>query len=178
MTENSISTLALVLCLAPGILHSAEVAYPLLVRWLANYVLPFFEPGLPKGSNKNLTGNEQMAMLEAALSAAPKEKKTAAEDYIFVLLFEQRQGALAFLSVIAGAVYGMQLPLEDRAVLHLLLLVMSVLFMLVNANHAGISFLGHHPKISRNGRNVGIVFSFFWLASSVLNYLAFTYASV
>jgi len=176
MTENTISILALALCMAPGILHSVEVAYPLLARWLANYILPLFEPGLPKGSNKQLTGNEQIAMLDAALLAAPKEKKTAAEDYIFVLLFEQRQGALAFLSVIAGAVYGLQLPLEDRAVLHLLLLVMSVLFMLVNANHAGIPFLGKHPKVSRNGRNVGVVFSVFWLAASVLNYLAFTYS--
>ena len=117
-------------------------------------------------------------MLDAALSAAPTEKKTSAEDYIFVLLFEQRQGALAFLSVIAGIVYGMLLPLNDRDVLHLLLLVMSVLFMLVNANHAGIPFLGKHPKVSRNGRNVGIVLSVFWLAASVLNYLAFTYASI
>jgi hypothetical protein len=178
MTENSISTLALALCMAPGILHSVEVAYPLLARWLANYVLPFFAPGLPKGSSNNLTGNEQIAMLDAALLAVSKEKKTAAEDYIFVMLFEQRQGALAFLSIIVGAVYGMQLPLGDRAVLHLVLLVMSVLFMLVNANHAGIPFLGKHPKVSRNGRNVGIVFSVFWLAASVLNYLAFTYALV
>lgn len=177
MTENSISILAVALCMAPGILHSVEVAYPMLARWLANYVLPLFEPGLPKGS-KQLTAHEQTAMLDAALMAAPKEKKTAAEDYIFVLLFEQRQGALAFLSVIAGAVYSMQLPLEDRAVLHLLLLVMSVLFTLVNANHAGIPFLGKHPKVSRNGRNVGIVFSVFWLTASVLNYLAFSYASI
>ena len=37
MTENSISTLALALCFAPGVLHSVEVAYPLLARWIANY---------------------------------------------------------------------------------------------------------------------------------------------
>ena len=117
-------------------------------------------------------------MLDAALLAAPKEKKTAAEDYIFVLLFEQRQGALAFLSVIAGVIYGLQMYLEDRAALHLVLLVMSVLFMLVNANHAGVPFLCKHPKVSRNGRNVGVVFSIFWLAASVLNYLAFLYASM
>jgi hypothetical protein len=178
MTENSISILALALGFAPGILHSVEVVYPLLVRWLVNYVLPLFGPGLPKGSSQNLTAKDQIAMLDAALSAAPKAKRTAAEDYIFVMLFEERQGSLAFLSVIAGAVYAMQLPLDDRAVLHLLLLVMSVMFMLVNANHAGIPFLGKHPKVSRNGRNVGIVLSVFWLAASVLNYLAFTYASI
>ena len=166
------------MCMAPGILHSVEVVFPLLARWVANYVLPFFGPGLPKGSDKNLTRNDQMVMLDAALSAAPQEKKTSAEDYIFVMLFEQRQGSLAFLSIIAGAIYGLQLPIDDRAVLHLLLLVMSVMFMLVNANHAGIPFLGKHPKVSRNGRNVGIVFSGFWLAASVLNYLAFTYASM
>ncbi len=94
------------------------------------------------------------------------------------MLFEERQGSLAFLSVIAGAVYAMQLPLDDRAVLHLLLLVMSVMFMLVNANHAGTPFLGKNPKVSRNGRNVGIVLSVFWLAASILNYLAFTYVSI
>jgi len=178
MREIQISTLAMALGLAPAILHSVEVAYPLLVRWLVNYLLPLFGPGLPKGSSQNLTSKDQIAMLDAAISAAPKAKRTAAEDYIFVMLFEERQGSLAFLSITAGVVYGMQLPLDDRAVLHLLLLVMSVMFMLVNANHAGIPFLGKHPKVSRNGRNVGIVLSVFWLAASVLNYLAFTYASI
>jgi hypothetical protein len=64
MTENSISTLALAMCMAPGILHAIEVAYPLLARWLANYVLSLFEPGLP-GASKQLTGNERIAMLES-----------------------------------------------------------------------------------------------------------------
>jgi predicted SnoaL-like aldol condensation-catalyzing enzyme len=50
--------------------------------------------------------------------------------------------SLAFLSVIAGAVYAMQLPLDDRAVLHLLLLVMSVMFI--------CQLSGKHPKVSRN----------------------------
>jgi hypothetical protein len=177
MTENSISTLALVLCMVPGILHSVEVIYPMLVRWIINYVLPFFEPGVPKGENQ-LTHDEQIGMLDAALSAVSEEKKTAAKDYIFILLFEQRQGSLAFISVVVGAAYGMQFALEERAILHLLLLVMSVLFTLVNANHAGISFLGKHPKVSRNGKNVGIVFSVFWLLAAVLNYLAFSYASI
>ena len=43
---------------------------------------------------------------------------------------------------------------------------------------AGVTLLGHHPKVSHNGRNVGIVFVPFWLASTVLNYLAFTAAPV
>ena len=176
MTENSISLLALAIGMVPGILHSLEVAYPMLARLIVNYVLPLFEPGLPKGKNQ-MTAHEQTAMLDAALSSVPEEKKTAAKDYIFLLLFEQRQNSLAFLSVIAAIIYGWQLPLEDRAVLHFLLLVMSALFTLVNANHAGIPFLGHHPKVSRNGRNVGIMFAPIWLASTVLNYLAFTYAS-
>lgn len=176
MTENSISTLALVLCAIPGILHSLEVIYPMLARLIVNYVLPFFEPGLPKAKNQ-MTAAEQTAMLDAAIASVPEEKKTAAKDYIFLLLFEQRQNSLALWAVIAGIIYGFQLPLDERATLHFLLLVMSALFTLVNANHAGIPFFGHHPKVSRNGRNVGIVFVPFWLASTVLNYLAFTYAS-
>ncbi len=173
MDENTVSTIAMALCLAPGVLHSLEVAYPTLARLIVNYVLPFFEPGLPRGKDQ-MTKQEQFAMLDAALASAPKEKKTAAEDYIFLILFEQRQGSLAFLSVIAGIIYGLSLPLKERAVLHLVLLVLSILFMLVNANHAGIPFLGNHPKVSRNGRNVGIVFTGFWLAATILNYMAFT----
>jgi hypothetical protein len=176
MSENSISTLAFILCVIPGILHSLEVAYPMLARLIVNYVLPLFEPDLPKGKHQ-MTAHEQTAMLDAAIASAPEEKKAAAKDYIFLLLFEQRQNSLAFFSVIAGIIYGWQLPLGERETLHFLLLVMSVLFTLVNANHAGIPFLGHHPKVSKNGRNVGIVFVPFWLASTVLNYLAFTYAS-
>lgn len=90
MNEIQISTLALAMCMAPGILHSVELAYPILARWLANYVLPFFEPGLPK-SSQHINLNEQINMLDAAIEAAPKKKKTAAEDYIFVLLFEQKE---------------------------------------------------------------------------------------
>ena len=48
--------------------------------------------------------------------------------------------------------------------------------MLVNANHAGIPFLGNHPKVSRIGKNVGIVFTPFWLVVAVLNWLAFYYS--
>lgn len=176
MTENSISTLALVLCAIPGILHSVEVVYPMLARLIVNYVLPLFEPGLPKARNQ-MTATEQTAMLNAAIASVPEEKKTAAKDYIFLLLFEQRQNSLALWAVIAGIIYAFQLPLGERETLHFLLMVMSALFALVNANHAGIPFLGHHPKVSRNGRNVGIVFVPFWLASTVLNYWAFMYAS-
>jgi len=173
MSPQTLSLIAMAICLLPGILHSIEVVFPMLARLIVNYVLPFFEPGLPKAQNQ-LTAQEQMGMLDAALHSVPKEKQTAAQDYVFLLLFEQRQNSLAFLSVIAAIVYGMQLPLETRSILHFLLLVMSALFTLVNANHAGIPFLGHHPKVSRNGRNVGIVFAPIWLTSTVLNYWAFS----
>ncbi|MCF8450920.1 MAG: hypothetical protein K9G49_13695 [Taibaiella sp.] len=176
MSQNSISTIALVLCAIPGILHSIEVVYPMLARLIVNYVLPLFEPAFPKAKNQ-ISAKEQTAMLDAAIASVSEEKKTAAKDYIFLLLFEQRQNSLALWAVITGIIYAFQLPLQERDILHFLLMVMSVLFTLVNANHAGIPFLGHHPKVSKNGRNVGIVFVPFWLASTVLNYLAFTYAS-
>lgn len=54
---------------------------------------------------------------------------------------------------------------------------MAVLFALVNANHAGVPFLGRHPRVSRHGRNVGIVFAAFWAAAAGLNGLAFLGAS-
>lgn len=53
MSPNTISTIAFVLCMIPGILHSIEVAFPMLARLIVNYVLPFFEPGLPKGVSNN-----------------------------------------------------------------------------------------------------------------------------
>ncbi|MFK7927048.1 MAG: hypothetical protein AB8H79_02580 [Myxococcota bacterium] len=48
-----------------------------------------------------------------------------------------------------------------------------MLFALVNANHAGVPGLGHHPRVSRDGRNVGILFTPFWITAAVLNVLAF-----
>lgn len=122
----------------------------------------------------SLTDDEQLMMLDAALDAAPKEKKTAASDYVFLLLFEQRQGSLAFIAVVAGVIYGLTSTLVERNALHLVLGVMAVLFMLVNANHAGIGFLGRHPRVSRHGRNVGIVFAPFWAVTATLNWLAFS----
>ena len=154
-------------------LHAAEAAFPLLARWIVNYVLPFFGPGRPTQEG-SLTNDEQLAMLDAAVDAVPDAKKPAASDYVFLMLFEQRQGSLAFFSVVVGVIYGLTLTLAERHPLHLLLVVMSALFMLVNANHAGIRFLGHHPRVSRHGRHVGIVFAPFWAAATVLNVLAFT----
>lgn len=173
MNDSTISTIALLLCLAPGALHSFEVVLPLLARWIVNYVLPFFGPALPNKAG-SLTKNEQLTMLDAAVDAAPAAKKEAATDYVFLMLFEQRQGSLAFLAVIVGVVYGLTLTLVERNPLHLVLAVMSALFMLVNANHAGIRFLGYHPRVSRHGRHVGIVFAPFWAVAAVLNVLAFS----
>ena len=177
MAETLVSGIGLILCLAPAFVHAVELFRPLWARWVVNWVLPFFAPGLPRPSC-SLTHIDQIAMLDAALDAAPKDKARAGADYIFLMLFEQRQGALAFIAVAAGVVYGLTLPLAERHALHFVFGVMSLLFMLVNANHAGASFLGHHPKISRNGRNVGFVFTGFWAGAALLNYLGFAAATV
>lgn len=176
MSDLTVSTIALTLCLAPGVLHLVEVAFPLLARWIVNFVLPFFGGPLPSRA-RSLTGDEQLAMLDAAIDTAPEAKKEAAADYVFLLLFEQRQNALAFISVIVGIVYGLTLPLAERGLLHLILIVVSALFTLVNLNHAGIPLLGHHPRVSRHGRNVGIVFSAFWALATALNVLSYSAAT-
>ena len=172
MNDSMISTLGLLLCLAPGLVHGAEMVSPMLSRWVVNFVLPFFGPGAPRAESF-LTQNEQLAMLDAARKAGSKGKDTAADDYLCLMLFEQRQGGIAFLSVMVGALYGLGLSLDDRVALHLMFAVMSVLFALVNANHAGIPGLGHHPRVTRHGRNVGILFAPFWIGAAVLNILAF-----
>ncbi len=115
-------------------------------------------------------------MLDAALEAAPNEKKKNANDYLFVLLFEQRQGAIGFIAVAAGAIYGLTLGLVERNPLHLVFGVVAVLMMLINANQADwLPFLSKHPKVSPNGKNVGIVFTPIWLVVALLNWLAFSY---
>ncbi|MEO0749804.1 MAG: ATP-binding cassette domain-containing protein, partial [Pseudomonadota bacterium] len=45
------------------------------------------------GEPDALVLDEQMAMLDAAVRAAPQGKARAGEDYVFLLMFEQRQGA-------------------------------------------------------------------------------------
>jgi len=176
MDQITISNIALALCCVPAVVHSVELINPTLVKYLVNWVISLFAPGLPD-KKQFITKNDQLNMLDAAIAAAPDEKKTSAKDYIFVLLFDQRQNALAFTSIMVGAIAAMNLPLEGRSTFHLMFLVLSVLFTLVNANHAGFMPFGHHPRVSRNGKHVGIVFSVFWIVSSMLNYLAFTNAA-
>lgn len=171
-----ISSLGLLLCLAPGLVHGAEMLSPMLSRLVVNHVLPFFGPGLPR-TESALSYGDQIKILDAATDAAPTGKETSASDYIFLLLFEQRQGGIAYLSAAAAILYGLGLSPEARAPLHFLFAVMSVLFTLVNANHAGFPGLGHHPRVSPHGRNVGFVFTPFWTAAAVLNVMAFLEAS-
>lgn len=177
MSENSISFLAMALSIIPVALHCIEVLFPMQARWIVNWVLPFF--GLKTPNSKTaLSKDEQLTMLDAALNASPKDKLTNAKDYLFLLLFEQRQGAIGFTAVAVGAIYGMGLELAARQPLHLVFGVVAVLMMLVNANQAGdLPFFGKHPRVSNHGRYVGIVFTPFWLVVTVLNYLAFTNVS-
>lgn len=176
MSPTLASSLGLLLCLAPALVHAVEVFRPLWARWVVNWVLPIFAPGLPRPDTA-LGHDEQLAMLDAALDAAPPDKAPAGADYIFLLLFEQRQGALAFIAVAAGVLYGLTLPVADRHALHLVFGIMAALFALVNANQAGIPGLGHHPRVSRNGRNVGLLFAPFWAAAAVLNALGYAAAA-
>ena len=173
MSEIQISTLGLALSIIPVTLHGIEVLFPLQSRMIVNWVLPFF--GLKSPISKiALTKDEQLTMLDAALSASPKEKNNNAKDYIFLLLFEQRQGAIGFIAIAVGAIYGMGIELVLRQPLHLLFGVVAVLMMLANANQARfLPFFGKHPRVSKHGRNVGIVFTPFWLVVALLNLSAF-----
>lgn len=175
MSDTTISTIGLLLCLAPALVHGVEMASPLLARFVTNLVLPWFGPGVPDAKTA-LIESEQLVMLDAARGAAPAAKSETGDDYVFLLLFEQRQGALAFISLAVGALYGLSLSLDAREPLHLLFSVMAALFAVVNANHAGVPGLGRHPRISRRGRNVGILFAPFWIVAAVLNVIAFTAA--
>lgn len=176
MNDIQISTLGLLLSVVPVTIHGIELLFPMQARWIANWVLPFFGLKTPKGSIA-LNQEEQLKMLDAALDVAPKEKETNAKDYLFILLFEQRQGAIGFIAVAAGAMYGLTLGLVERNPLHFVFWVVAALMMLINANQAGwLPFFGKHPRISKHGKNVGIVFTPFWLLVAVLNWLAFNYA--
>lgn len=100
----------MVLCIIPVKLHGIEALFPMQAQWIVNWVLLFF--GLKSPSSKTaLTQTEQLTMLDAALNASPKDKLTNAKDCIFLLLFEQRRGAICFIAVAIGAVYGMSIEL-------------------------------------------------------------------
>lgn len=175
MNELTISSLGLVLLIVPVLVHGIELLFPTQARWVVNWVLPFFAPMLPNRS-RSLQLSEQLAMLDAALEAAPAEKKRAGEDYVFLLMFEQRQGAICFAAAALGAVYGLTLGLDGRDALHFVFGVIAVLMTLVNANQAGFPFFGDHPKVSTNGKHVGYAFTPFWAAAAALNWVGFTYA--
>ncbi|MEL7100257.1 MAG: hypothetical protein AAGM84_15640 [Pseudomonadota bacterium] len=175
MTEMTISSLGLILLIVPVVVHGIEVLYPTQARWVVNWVLPFFAPMLPNRSS-SLQLDEQMAMMDAAIEAAPADKKRAGQDYVFLLMFEQRQGAIGFAAAALGALYGLSLGIADRDALHFVFGVIAILMTLVNANQAGLPVFGHHPKLSTNGKHVGFVFTPFWAVATALNWLGFVYA--
>ena len=175
MPELTISSLGLILLIVPVLVHGIEVLYPTQARWVVNWVLPFFAPMLPNRSS-SLQLDEQMMMMDAAIEAAPADKKRAGQDYVFLLMFEQRQGAICFTAAALGALYGLTSGIADRDALHLVFGVIAALMMLVNANQAGLPIFGHNPKISTNGKHVGFVFAPFWATAATLNGLGFSYA--
>ncbi|MEJ8563561.1 hypothetical protein QTO30_21515 [Yoonia sp. GPGPB17] len=175
MPELTISSLGLILLIVPVLVHGIELLYPTQARWVVNWVLPFFAPMLPNRSS-SLQLDEQMMMMDAAIEAAPADKKRAGQDYVFLLMFEQRQGAICFAAAALGALYGLTSGIADRDVLHLVFGVIAALMMLVNANQAGLPIFGHNPKISTNGKHVGFVFAPFWATAATLNGLGFSYA--
>lgn len=157
MSPNLISTLGLLKCVAPVIVHAPEVISPMLARWITNYLLPFFGLRLPCRRNA-LTRDEMLVMLDAARDAGPKGKEVMSSDYISVILFEGRQISQVSWSLAATVLYGLTLGLDARVPLHFMCGLLSVLFMIVNLNHAGLPGLGEHPRVSRHGRNVGLFF--------------------
>lgn len=164
------SSAGLLLIVVPAALHGPEAFFPFYSRVIVDWVLPFFTFQLPPGT---LSYMDQSAMLEAALNAVRPEKTHLAADYLFLLTFEQRQGAIGFLAAAATSFYGMSLPVEERKPIHFMFMVMSLLMALANANHAGLSFLGVNPMVTTTGRNIGISFTPFWIACLVFNYLGF-----
>ncbi|MFK7804818.1 MAG: hypothetical protein AB8G95_24510 [Anaerolineae bacterium] len=176
-TLTLLSSIGLILSIIPVTLHGIEVLFPMLSRWISNWVLPFFGLKMPSQASA-LTESEQIEMFDAAIRATPKEKQTNVNDYLFLLLFEQRQGAIGFIAVAAGAIYGVTLGLAERNPLHLVFGIVAVLMMLVNANQAGWLPFGKHPRVSQHGKNVGIIFTPFWAVIAALNWLAFTYTII
>lgn len=143
---------------------------------LRNFWLPPFTFNLPRQLSPELAINyeEQLKMMDAFLAAAPMEKKECAKDLLFIMLFETRQGAAAFIAAAAAGTYGFALPLEQRHPLHFLFFVLSMIMAAANANHGFSVPFGNHPHISVNGWAVGTLFTPFWLASAYCNWVGFT----
>lgn len=168
------SNVGLYLTAVPVLVHGLEVIFPMAARFLANLVLPIFGFQLPTDSAAYLTLEDQVKMLEGAISAAPSEKWRTAADYIFVLTFEQRQGSAGFWATLIGSIYALSLPFAERHPIHFLLMALDVFMIIGNLSHAtGFGLLGYNPMVTSSGRNLGIVFAPFWLLNFYFNYMAF-----
>lgn len=85
------------------------------------------------------------------------------------MLFEGRKISLTSLALAAAITYGLTLEVEARGPLHGMFSALSILFALVNFNHAGIRGLGEHLPVSRQCRNIGIVFGPVWALAVAVN---------
>mmetsp|Transcript_6555 Transcript_6555/g.14288 ORF Transcript_6555/g.14288 Transcript_6555/m.14288 type:complete len:196 (-) Transcript_6555:88-675(-) len=181
----SSSAMGLALCFIPLTVHGTEWLFPFNSLLVVNWILPPFGgviPPLP--AEETLPRSDAVEMLEAARALPCESTKagkecpqaTVAEDYIFILTMEQRQQGANWFAVGLACVYAGLQPLQFRYPLHVLLAALSVCMCLINFGHAGLP-LGDNPFVSANGRTLGFVFGFFWLASSILNVLGFLASS-
>ena len=99
MPANLASTLGLLLCLVPALVHAAEFVRPLWARWVVNWVLPFFAPGLPRRPCWALTDDTRFACWNVPASASdPANRLSASADYVFLMLSEQSPGARCLIA--------------------------------------------------------------------------------
>lgn len=112
-------------------------------------------------------------MVQKAIESAPVEARRAAEDFMFIRTFEQRQGSCGFLACAAGALYGATIPLSERHPLHMVNMVMAVLMFIGNFHHATGLPLGYNPFVTAGGKGLGVVFLPFWAVTFFCNYMAF-----
>ena len=167
------STVGLICCFIPVTLHGPEAILPLWgSRFVTNCVLPFFGGELPSNP---IQADDQEKALESIIQAFPSESWKNSANYLFLLIFEQKQGASGFIAAAAGSIYAAMLPLSERHPVHFMFCVLSITMAIGNANHAtGWKVFGEHPFVSTAGRNVGLAFVPFWAVSAFCNYMAYT----
>jgi len=174
----SVSAIGLIFSSIPITVHGPEVLFPSYVRFIANIFPAFSARPFPVSPDEWIAYEDGIKMLSAAKAAlCPRKgacpKAETAEDYVFILGFEQRQAACLHVVSAVAALYASGLPLAQRHPLHLIFFLAAVIMAAVNLNQAGVMPFGSHPFVSSGGRNLGLAFGPFWIAAAIFNFKGF-----
>ena len=112
-------------------------------------------------------------MLQAAVDYAPRAKRGAAAELVFLFTLITRVEAACLFAISAAAIYALTQPFESRHPLLFLLAVLGTMFGTLDAEHAGFITLGRNAMLTDGAKEFAKGLTGLWAVTATLLWAGF-----